>query len=218
MTAMSILYSRSDCPHCARARLALLRCEVPCELRELAPSVLPAGVQAVPSLWLADGARLEDSLAILHWAAARRPELQLWPDIRVRQQSIENLVRIIDGPFAQASASYQRMPQPGRADRRDYRAEAEIFLAQLEARLARMPYLVGDRETLADLAILPFIQCFADVDRTWFDISPYRRLRAWLAGYRDDPQWRRAQWQAPLWQQDAPPTSLLDGDSRRASA
>lgn len=217
MTAMSTLYSRALCPHSQRARFALLRAQVPCELREIDPAAPPAGL-STPLLLTPAGDRLEDSVHIMRWAAAQGPELQLWPEPRVRQQSIENLLRIIDGPFAEACELYRRVPQPGPTDRRDYRAEAEIFLAQLEARLARMPYLVGDRETLADLAILPFIQRFADIDRTWFDISPYRRLRAWLLGYRDDPLWQRAQWQAPFWHEEAGPTYLQEEGARRVSA
>jgi len=189
---------------------------LPCELRAIDAGDLPAGLTALPCLWLGD-ASVNDSLAIMRWALARRPDLPLWPEIRVRQQSIENLVRIVDGPFAEACDLYRRLPLPPRAGHRDYRAEAEIFLAQLEARLARMSYLVGDSETVADLAILPFIHQFAEVDRTWFDVSPYRRLRAWLAGYRDNALWRQAQQDAPRWHADAQPT-YLNAPARRASA
>lgn len=212
MTA-AVLYSTTSCPHSARARLALLYARVRCELRDIDA---PGAGSAVPSLQLPDGTRLDASLDIMRWAAARRPELQLWPDIPVRQQSIENLVRIIDGPFAEACELYRRSPQA--TGRRDYRAEAEIFIAQLEARLARMAYLVGDRETLADLAILPFIHQFAEADRTWFDISPYRRLRAWLLGYRDNPFWQQALCAAPAWREGAEPVYLELPRDRRASA
>jgi glutathione S-transferase len=164
-------------------------------------------------LQLPNGKLIDDSFAIAQWACAHRPQLDLWPDIRVRQQSIENLVRIIDGPFAAALDGYRRASGArqnlveGR-DAQGWRFEAEIFLAQLEARLARMGYLVGDRETLADIAVLPFIQQFADLDRTWFDISPYRQLRAWLLRYRDNANWQQATRPVARWQVGAQPIYL----------
>jgi glutathione S-transferase len=214
VTAVSVLYSNTSCPHSLRARLALLYARIHCELRDVALDDLPADVNAVPLLQLPGGKLLDDSLSIMRWACARHPELGLWPDIRVRQQAIENLVRIIDGPFAEACGHYQTAQRVVRPGSRDFRAEAEIFLAQLEARLARMEYLVGDSETLADLAALPFVHQFAEVDRTWFDISPYRCLRSWLAGYRDNPAWQQALLPAPRWRPGAEPTYLGVGGHR----
>jgi glutathione S-transferase len=222
--AVPILYSNTSDPLAMRARLALLCTGIRCELREVDPARKPAQLLALsrrgalPLLQLADDKLFDDSLAIMRWAAAMRPELGLWPELRVRQQAIENLVRIIDGPFAEASHRYGHPASfPGR-HALDHRAEAEIFLAQLEARLARVGSLVGEHETLADLAILPFIHQFAEVDRTWFDISPYRQLRAWLARYRDNPHWQQCQQSFPLWQPGAEPRYLEPAGSRRASA
>ncbi|HSB97386.1 MAG TPA: glutathione S-transferase C-terminal domain-containing protein [Spongiibacteraceae bacterium] len=223
MTAVSVLYGNNVDPHSQRARLALTTAGVHCELREVDAAALPPAVARLPLLQLPNGKLIDDSFAIAHWACARRPELDLWPDIRVRQQSIENLVRIIDGPFAAALNGYRRAtgarPQliEGR-DAQGWRFEAEIFLAQLEARLARMSYLVGDHETLADIAVLPFIQQFADLDRTWFDVSPYRQLRAWLMRYRDNANWQQASRPVTRWQAGAQPIYLIPANIRRASA
>ncbi len=223
MTAVSVLYSNNIDPHSLRARLALLTAGIHCEVREVDPAALPLAVAKLPLLQLPNGKLIDDSFAIAQWASARRPQLELWPSVRVRQQSIENLVRIIDGPFAAALDCYRRAAAAnGRSvvDGRDaqaWRFEAEIFLAQLEARLARMTYLVGDRETLADVAVLPFIQRFADVDKTWFDVSPYRQLRAWLLRYRDNPYWQQALRPVARWRIDAP-VYLALADGRRASA
>jgi glutathione S-transferase len=218
MTAVSVLYGDSAEPHSLRAKLALLMVGMHCEWREVSPEALPPAVDTLPLLQLPSGKLLDSSFAIAQWACAHRPQLELWPRVRVRQQSIENLVRIIDGPFAAALLGYRRAAaarrQPGAqplVDGRDaaaWRFEAEIFLAQLEARLARVPYLVGDSETLADLAVLPFIHCFAEADRTWFDVSPYRQLRAWLMRYREHSCWQQAVRPAPRWRAGAQPVYL----------
>lgn len=218
MTAVSVLYGDSSDPHSLRAKLALLTVGVHCELREVTAAALPPEVDAVPLLQLPSGKLLDDSFAIAQWACTHRPQLELWPRVRVRQQSIENLVRIVDGPFAAALRGY-RLAKAGRrpagaeplVDGRDaaaWRFEAEIYLAQLEARLARVAYLVGDSETLADLALLPFIHCFAEADRTWFDVSPYRQLRAWMLRYRDSACWQQTLRVAPRWRAGAQPVYL----------
>ena len=138
----------------------------------------------------------------------RRPELGLWPDSRVRQQSIDNLILANDGPFAHALSNYRNTYRLAVRSPRDYRIEAEIFMAQLEARLARTGHLVGDSESLADIAILPFIHDFAEVDRTWFDSSPYLALRSWLNRYRNNPLWQQALQPVPRWQAGAEPRYL----------
>lgn len=229
MTAVSILYSDGTDPHSLRARLLLLVAGLHCELREVDRAAPPPAVDAVPLLQLPSGKLLDDSFAIAQWAATHRPALELWPRVRVRQQSIENLVRIIDGPFAAALAGYRNAMARQRAggagplaagpDAVAWRFEAEIFLAQLEARLARMSHLVGDTETLADLAVLPFIHCFAAADRTWFDVAPYRQLRAWLLRYRDHAAWQQALRTVPRWQTGSQPVYLhLPGGQRYSDA
>jgi glutathione S-transferase len=223
MTAVSVLYSNHADPHSLRARLALLTAGIHCELREIDAATLPPAVPVLPLLQLPNGKLIDDSFAIAQWACARRSQFELWPSIRVRQQSIENLVRIIDGPFAAALDGYRRAVAvrghliEGR-DAQGWRFDAEIFLAQLEARLARMAYLVGDRETLVDIAVLPFIHQFADLDRTWFDVSPYRQVRAWLLRYRDNANWQQTLRPIARWRADAQPIYLVGAADRRASA
>ncbi|HET8710847.1 MAG TPA: glutathione S-transferase C-terminal domain-containing protein [Spongiibacteraceae bacterium] len=218
MTAVCVLYSSFPDPHSRRARFALLLAGIHCELREVDPANLPTAVTRVPLLQLPSGKLIDDSFAIAQWASARKPQLGLWPAIRVRQQSIENLVNIIDGPFASACRLYAQAVAARHPHALNRRGDAEIFLAQLEARLARKPFLVGDEETLADIAVLPFIHWFAEIDRTWFDISPYRQLRAWLANYRDNPEWQQTLHCGPRWRPDVAPVFLDTGSNRAATA
>lgn len=204
-----------------RARLALLTARTHCELRNVDPAHFPTGVDRVPLLQLPNGKLIEDSFAIMQWANARHAELALWPTIPVRQQSIENLVRIIDGPFAEALRHYAAAQASANPQLIRLRGDAEIVLAQLEARLARSGHLVGDQETLADLAVLPFIHVFAEIDRTWFDVSPYRQLRAWLQQYSDNPVWQQTLRRGGLWRADSQPVYLqvpVDAAGNRAFA
>mgnify|MGYP006170920449 CR=1 FL=1 len=64
----------------------------------------------------------------------------------------------------------------------EWRDEAvRAHLADLEARLHHQPCLFGPSWSLADMALLPFVRQFAQVDRVWFDATPaLPALRAWL--------------------------------------
>jgi len=218
VTAVCVLYSSFSCPHSMRARLALLMANIHCELRDVDSLNLPTAVDKVPLLQLPSGKLIDDSFAIAQWSSARKPQLDLWPSVRVRQQSIENLVRIIDGPFYAAIQLYaeaiiRRDPQI-----KSRRTDAEIVLAQLEARLARKEYLVGDEETLADIAALPFIHAFAEIDRIWFETSAYRHLQGWLLRYRESAAWQQTLRTVPRWRAGAQAVYLEVNGGLRAFA
>jgi len=53
----------------------------------------------------------------------------------------------------------------------------------LNTRLKQQNYLFGDKASIADLALMPFIRQFVRVDKVWFDASPYKALREWLNGW-----------------------------------
>ncbi len=206
-----VLYSSSHDAHSLRARLAFLYARLRCEVREIDPeNPLPA-VATLPLLQL-PGRLIEKNVEIAQWAIGCRPALKLWPDSRVRQQSIENLIATIDGPFSDASYRYQHAGRFPNRSRDHYRMEAEVFLAQLEARIARMGYLVGDQETLADIAVLPFVYLFAEVDRDWFERSPYLALRHWLDRYSYNPHWLQCLEPIPAWHPGAEPYYLVAHD------
>jgi len=46
--------------------------------------------------------------------------------------------------------------------------------------LRHAPFLLGTRPSLADMATLPFIRQFAQVDADWFARAPFPALQAWL--------------------------------------
>ncbi|EEF27155.1 conserved hypothetical protein [Ricinus communis] len=206
-----VLYSSSYCAHSLRARLAMLYARLRCEIREIDPRNPLPQVTTLPLLQL-PGRLLDNSHDIAHWAIARRPQLGLWPDSKVRQHSIDTLIDTIDGPFAAASHRYENASEHPSRSREYYRTEAEIFLAQLEARIARMGFLVGAEETLADIAVLPFVYVFAEVDRGWFDSSPYLALRSWLERYHLNPLWLQCLEPIPPWAPGAEPFYLVAHD------
>lgn len=66
-----------------------------------------------------------------------------------------------------------------------YRSEGEGFLRTLEALLEERPFLAADHQSLADVALMPFVRQFAHVDREWFAQAPYPHLQRWLQRFLD---------------------------------
>lgn len=184
-TTLPVLYSFRRCPYAMRARLALHASEPPYELREVALRNKPDAMLAaspkgsVPVLVLPDGQVIDESWDIMQWALHQHdPENWLGPD----NQHIETAlawVTINDTSFKAALDRYKYAERHPKHPQACYRAQGEQFLQQLEAQLLSSAYLLGDRLSIADAALFPFIRQFAGVDPDWFSQSPYPGLRGW---------------------------------------
>lgn len=181
--ALPILYSYRRCPYAMRARMAIWAATIQVEVREISlrekPSHLlqisPKGT--VPVLQLSDSTVLEQSLDIMQWALAQN-DPKGW--LNADPEAVNALITINDGDFKKALDHYKypdRYPEHTQAF---YREQGEQFLQRLETALAQHDYLLGDKPSIADVAIFPFIRQFAAVDAEWFASSPYPKLRVWL--------------------------------------
>ena len=184
-----ILYSFRRCPYAIRARMALAVSGQICRLREVVlrdkpPSLVEISPKAtVPVLLLPDGTVLEESVEIMLWALEQNdPEGWLSTEIATREELL-NLIGANDGDFKEHLDRYKYAPRFEGADPIEHRTAAEVFLGRLDALLADRPYLFGDKPSLADVAIAPFIRQFANTDRPWFNSTPYANLQAWLNNF-----------------------------------
>ena len=200
---LPILYSFRRCPYAMRARLSLLMRGVAVELREVVLRAKPAAMlevsakATVPVLVLPDQRVLDESLDIMRWATAESGAADwMSPDDAM-------LVADTDGAFKHHLDRYKyadRYP----ADAVDHRAEATRFLQRLDDRLDTRLMLGGDRLSMTDIAILPFVRQFAETDRGYFDALPLPALQRWLATFLGSPLFGRAMTRFAPWQ---------DGDS-----
>ena len=186
-----ILYSFRRCPYAIRARLALLVSDTACEIREVKLSDKPAALRAaspkatVPVLVLPDGRVIDESLDIMRWALARSdPEGWLAGDDA-------ELLAANDGAFKHHLDRY-KYPERHDCDAAAHRGRCLAILAGLDARLGAGGYLCGDRRSLTDAAILPFVRQFAAVDRAWFDGQRLPALQRWLADWLAAPLFAEA--------------------------
>jgi glutathione S-transferase len=182
---LPILYSYRRCPYAMRARMALKYAGIEVEIREISLREKPVSMLqvspkgTVPVLVLPEGTVLEQSLDIMQWALSQR-DLDGW--LSADETQMLDLIAENDGEFKCALDRYKYPARYTENVQGAYRAQGEMFLNKLEARLMQTNYLFKNTITLADIAIFPFVRQFAAVDSAWFERAPYPKLKAWLEG------------------------------------
>jgi glutathione S-transferase len=203
----SILYSFRRCPYAMRARMALMRAAVTCELREVVLRNKPAAMLAlspkatVPVLHLEDNSVLDESLDIMRWALNER-DPDAWLESDDHQGAA--LIQRLDGEFKadldhyKYSVNYPEHPQ------QYYRTQACRFLQALEEMLliCKGRGLLRDRTTFVDISAFPFVRQFAQVDRAWFEGTTYTLLKRWLAAHEASPLYQSVMQKYPAWKPD----------------
>ncbi|MEH6630664.1 MAG: glutathione S-transferase [Halopseudomonas aestusnigri] len=209
---LPILYSFRRCPYAMRARLGLQSSNQQCELREIVlrdkPSHMlhasPKGT--VPVLILSDGTVIEESLDIMLWALNQNdPEDFLSPEHKNLEEML-TLIKRCESNFKCHLDRYKYAPRYENTDPLDHRQKAEVFLQELDQSLTASPYLFGNRVCLADMAIAPFVRQFANVDRIWFEKTPYSCLKNWLNNFLNSQAFKNILNKYPVWKEGDPTT------------
>ena len=218
----AVLYSFRRCPYAIRARLALHAAGVKpgrdLELREVSlkakpPELLEASAKGTVPVLVGSGGMIDESLAIMGWALQRHDPggwLQGW--IPSELAAIEALIAENDGPFKHHLDRFKypdRYGPDGQARAAEHRAEAMAILRGWSSRLEPGGWLLGERPSLADWALLPFVRQFRLADPEGFDQEPeLGPLQQWLARFLEGPElaavleppWaERSPWRSPAW-------------------
>lgn len=188
-----------------RARLGLLFAELPVELREITLKNKPAQMLAispkgtVPVLQLFDGIVIEESREIMVWALEQQDPQGLL-DAKVRTQA-NALIEQNDNEFKHWLDRYKYADRHLEMTQAEYRQRGEAFLQVLEEKLTQKTYLLGDKATIADIGIMPFIRQFAHVDRDVFYSLPYPHLQRWLQHWLEHAFFLQAMTKFHPWQE-----------------
>lgn len=209
MTTLPILYSFRRCPYAMRARMALIVSGAACEIREVKLSDKPAEMlraspkATVPVLVLPDGSVIDESLDIMRWALGRHdPENWLSGDDTA-------LIAANDGAFKHHLDRYKYPDRHG-SDAAEHRAAGLEMLADLEARLTGSGNLCGERRTLADMALMPFVRQYTATDRAWFDAQPLPGVQRWLADHMSSSLFEEAMVRLEPWRPGGAPAILAN--------
>ncbi|SFX02007.1 MULTISPECIES: glutathione S-transferase [unclassified Pseudomonas] len=180
------LYSFRRCPYAMRARMALRYSAVELDIVEVSLKAKPAEMLALSSkgtvpVLQVDGRVIDESLEIVNWALARHdPQDWRLRDDADGQGLTAALIEENDQVFKLHLNRYKYPERYPEYPKEYYRSEGEDFLRRLEALLATRPFLAAQHQSLADVAVLPFVRQFAHVDRQWFAQAPYPNLQRWL--------------------------------------
>ena len=178
------------------------------ELREVVLRQLPATLLAcspkgtVPVLVLPDGQVLEESRDIIDRVLADNDPDKWQPNHDdVLSAEIKCLLDRNDAFFKEALDHYkyaERYPQRPAAY---YRSQGEGYLRQLEQRLEQHAWLCGERMSVADISIFPFVRQFACVDKAWFDEAAYPQLQRWLNNFLQSDLFQGVMQKYPQWRE-----------------
>jgi len=202
-----ILYSFRRCPYAMRARMAIHYSGVKVELREILLRDKPADMlrhspkATVPVLVLPGGAVIDESLDVMRWALAHNdPDKWLLASSdKTALNDAEQLIADNDVGFKAHLDQYKYADRFPEHSKLHYRQLGEGFLERLEMTLLDYPYLMGERVTVADIAVFPFIRQFAFVDQVWFFSSPYQQLQKWLNELLNSHLFLQIMQKHPVW-------------------
>ena len=185
-----------------RARIALFKAKLQVDLREVnlkhkpTEMVKASAKGTVPILVLGNEQQtrtvIDESLDVMMWALAINDPDNL---LQKRDQSaLPKMLKLIahfDNEFKTCLNLYKCAKRYREDNVTECRQACEVFIQQLENRLMQGPFLMSAQESLADIALLPFIRQFAKVERQWYLQSPYPRVRQWLNCYLQSPMFSK---------------------------
>jgi glutathione S-transferase len=203
---LPVLYSLRNCPYAMRARIAIFKAQQIVILRDIVLSNKPQEMitaspkATVPVLVLANGSVIEESLAVMLWALNETD-----PDDLLQSQHEQNLTAMLkliecfDDEFKTCLEQYKCAKRYQEKNIIECRERCELFIKVLEERLTINSFLMSNKESLADIAILPYIRQFARIERQWYLQSPYPKVRLWLNNYLQSPMFTKVMAKYPLW-------------------
>ena len=205
-----ILYSFRRCPYAMRARLAIASANLkPVHreilLRDKAPEMLTASPKGTVPVVVDGSTVIEESLDVMKWALTQNdPENLL--DMPAEGHT---LIETNDTSFKRAldRTKYAHRHQ---SDPELERQNAQSFLDTLGFLLAKNTHLLAPRLTLADLAILPFIRQFANIDRLRFDQDAPKAVQVWLDAFLESSRFTSIMQKYPKWENGDPVTLFGD--------
>lgn len=207
--SLPILYSLRNCPYAMRARIAIFKAKKTVILRDIVLSDKPKEMitaspkATVPVIVLPNGTVIDESFDVMLWALTEHD-----PDDLLQSKNPQflttmlNIIKSFDQNFKACLEQYKCAKRYRENNISECRAACEQYIQTLEVRLTEHDFLLSDKESLADIALLPFIRQFARIERQWYLQSPYPKVRQWLNNYLQSPMFTKVMAKYPLWLDD----------------
>ena len=208
---MPILYSFRRCPYAMRARMALYYSKINYEHREILlrnrPEKLyqlsPKGT--VPVLELPSGDVIDESFDIMKWALSIN-DPEIWFDKNKEEQL--DLIKLNDNKFKKWLDMYKYHVRFPEYPLEYYRKECEKILDIYEDRLKDKSFFFGATISIADVAIMPFIRQFSNVDIGFFN-NRFTFLSKWKQSLISLEIFSKMMNKFEVWEEDKKGESIL---------
>jgi glutathione S-transferase len=187
--------------------MALAYANISVEIREISLKEKPLSMLAispkatVPVLQYGNLV-LEQSLDIMKWALSQHD-----PDGWLTDENNKGVMALIDandGSFKRLLDQYKYPTRFSDVNVEGVLNEAlDQHLKPLNARLKQAKFLLGDRLSMADIAIFPFIRQFHMIDETLFGLYQLDALKKWLNDRIESSLFLSVMQKHPVWQDDS---------------
>ena len=209
---LPILYSFRRCPYAMRARMALILASKYCELREISLKNKPdemlqiSAKGTVPVLELPNKV-LDESLDIISWAMESHPESVYVVSTKEKLIS-ESLIQQFDSKFKYHLDRYKYSSRYG-ANSSEHQEECKNILEILDTKINPSPWIFGEKVSLLDISILPFIRQSKIADPEWFFEQNFKKVITLLNFFEASDLFIHAMKNFDLWDPQNPNGSLF---------
>jgi len=140
-------------------------------------AISPKGT--VPVLMIGEKV-VDESIDIMMWAYKNGNSSQC---LNFEKRLIDigmDLIKKNDNEFKLCLDQYKYSINYPSKTNKELRNSCLFFLDLIEERLDKSLYLLSERVSFADIAIIPFIRQFANVDTNYFSSLPHSKVQKWL--------------------------------------
>lgn len=201
-----ILYSFRRCPYAMRARLAIYVSNIKVQLREIllrnkAPEFLLASAKGTVPVLVTHKEVIEESLDIMVWSL-KQEDPEHWLNMPTEGY---NWISRNDGPFKKALDHTKYAARFPDLDPKLERAKALEFLTDLNLQIGNSKWMFGKDCSLADMALLPFIRQFSNIDSLWFYSQNLPNVHKWLDYFLETNHFLQIMKKYSIWASNNPP-------------
>jgi len=203
-----ILYSFRRCPYAMRVRWALLICEIKVEIREIDLKNKPldflnkSKTKTVPILIKKNSEVIEESLEIILWAISEskkeNTEVIYLPDNK--KEDIFKIINENDNEFKYHLDRFKYATRYQNINKEFHFTKAIKFIEKWNKILIENKYFFGNKPTIADWSIWPFVRQFKiaceNQKKTNYLETP---ISKWLDSFENNKKFKSLMYKYELW-------------------